>query len=518
MTLHQLTLLRVFVALAGVVLFCPTVALAACEPQVGTFVSLSGSVEVRSSSGDSWIAANLTSKLCEGDTIRVGERSRAAVALINDAVLRIDQNTTMRLLDITDREEERSWLDLVKGAFQSFSRKPRFLSINTPYLNGSIEGTEFLVRVDNQTSEIIVFEGVVVAANDQGQVALSPGESARAVTGQAPQRRTVVRPRDQVQWTLYYPPILSAAAGSTGSAPMSKAEACAADGDTVCAFTALEQVPATARDAQFLLLRASMLLSVGRVGEARFDINEMLRRDTKSGQGHALRSVIAVTLNDKEAALADARRGVALGPDSTAAKIALSYALQADLQLEAARDTLLQAVEQHPDNPLVRARLAELHLMLGNRKQATAVAQRAVQLQPGLSRTQNALGFTALAEIRVKQAQAAFEQAIALDSADPLPRLGLGLAKIRQGKLVEGRRDLEAAVALDSNNALLRAYLGKAYFEEKRGPLDADQFAIAKALDPLDPTAYFYNAIRLQTENQPLAALRELEVSIQRND
>ncbi|MCP3877696.1 MAG: TonB-dependent receptor [Sulfitobacter sp.] len=518
MTLHQLTYLRVFVVLAGVVLFRPTVALAACEAQVGAFVSLSGSVKVRSGSGDSWIDADLASKLCEGDTIRVGERSRAAVALINDAVLRIDQNTTMRLLDITDREEERSWLDLVKGAFQSFSRKPRFLSINTPYLNGSIEGTEFLVRVDNQTSEIIVFEGVVVAANNQGQVALSPGELARAVKGQAPQRRTVVRPRDQVKWTLYYPPILSAAAGSAGSAPMSKAEACAADGDTVCAFTALEQVPANARDAQFLLLRASMLLSVGRVGEARFDINEMLKRNTKSVQGHALRSVIAVTLNDKAAALADARRGVALGPDSTAAKIALSYALQADLQLEAARDTLLQAVEQHPDNPLVRARLAELHLMLGNRKQATAVAQRAVQLQPGLSRTQNALGFTALAEIRVKQAQAAFEQAIALDSADPLPRLGLGLAKIRQGKLVEGRRDLEAAVALDSNNALLRAYLGKAYFEEKRGPLDADQFAIAKALDPLDPTAYFYNAIRLQTENQPLAALRELEASIQRND
>ena len=148
---------------------------------------------------------------------------------------------------------------------------------------------------------------------------------------------------------------------------------------------------------------------------------------------------------------------------------------------------------------------------MGDRRAATAAAQRAVDLQPGLSRTQNVLGFAALAEIKPDEAQAAFEQAIALDSADPLPHLGLGLATIRKGQLDAGRAELEAAVALDSNNALLRAYLGKAYFEEKRAPLDAQQFNIAKELDPLDPTAYFYNAIALQTENRPVEALRELD-------
>jgi hypothetical protein len=60
--------------------------------------------------------------------------------------------------------------------------------------------------------------------------------------------------------------------------------------------------------------------------------------------------------------------------------------------------------------------------------------------------------------------------------------------------------------------------LGKAYFEEKRAPLDAEQFSIAKALDPLDPTAYLYDGIRRQTENDPIGALRNLEESIARND
>ena len=89
---------------------------------------------------------------------------------------------------------------------------------------------------------------------------------------------------------------------------------------------------------------------------------------------------------------------------------------------------------------------------------------------------------------------------------------------IRSGDLDAGGREIEIAVALDPNNSLLRSYLGKAYFEEKRDPLDAEQYAIAKELDPNDPTPWFYDAIRLQTENRPVEALRNLERSIELND
>ena len=74
------------------------------------------------------------------------------------------------------------------------------------------------------------------------------------------------------------------------------------------------------------------------------------------------------------------------------------------------------------------------------------------------------------------------------------------------------------AVGLDSTNSLLRSYLGKAYFEEKRDPLDARQFALAKQLDPLDPTPYLYDAIRLQSINRPVEAMLSMEKSIDLND
>ena len=68
-----------------------------CPEPVGRFASIEGEADVQSDGGGGWRAAQLDQHLCEGDTIRVGERSRVAVQLINDAVLRIDQNTSIRL-------------------------------------------------------------------------------------------------------------------------------------------------------------------------------------------------------------------------------------------------------------------------------------------------------------------------------------------------------------------------------------------------------------------------------------
>ncbi len=128
----------------------PAQAAVTCEPAVGSLVSVEGRIEVQRDQRPDWQAAGLNETLCQGDTVRAAARSRATVQLINQAVLRIDQNTAMRLDKITPNVEERSLLSLVKGAFQSFSRKPRGFEVSTPYLNGSIEGTEFVFRVDGR--------------------------------------------------------------------------------------------------------------------------------------------------------------------------------------------------------------------------------------------------------------------------------------------------------------------------------------------------------------------------------
>ena len=60
--------------------------------------------------------------------------------------------------------------------------------------------------------------------------------------------------------------------------------------------------------------------------------------------------------------------------------------------------------------------------------------------------------------------------------------------------------------------------MGKAYYEEKRGPLDEREYAIAKELDPKDPTPWFYDAIAKQTTNRPVEALQDIQKAIELND
>ncbi len=496
----------------------------ACGPVVGKLASGEGSVEVQRSGQESWHKGKLDQPLCQGDTIRVGERSRAAVSLITEAVLRLDQRTTMRLVDVAEKEEERSVLALIIGALQSFSRAPWGLAVNTPYVNGLIEGTEFLVRVEAEQTAITVFEGKVAAVNEFGRLLLAGGESTVARAGEAPRSEVVVRPRDAVQWALYYPPVLSVLGGQAQRVPadvppsLREASEAAGRGDTVGAFEALDRVPETERDARFHLYRAALLLNVGGVEEARADIDHALALDPKASLAYALRSVIGVVQNERGEALADGERAVALDPHSAAAHIALSYAQQARFQLEQARDTLLKAVGVEPENALAWARLAELHSSFGHLDKALSAAQKAGALEPNLSRTQTVLGFAYLTQVKTTRAMETFEKAIALDQADPLPRLGLGLAKIRESDLPEGRREIELAAGLDPNNSIVRSYLGKAYFEEKRTELTDREHATAKELDPKDPTPFFYDAIQKQTTNRPVDAMHDLQKAIELND
>ncbi|HEY9194469.1 MAG TPA: FecR domain-containing protein, partial [Methyloversatilis sp.] len=452
-------------------------------------MSIEGQVQVQGSDQSSWRPGKLEEQLCKGDSIRVGKLGRAAVVLANEGVMRLDQNTTIRLLDISGKKEQRSFVELVKGALQSFSRKPRLLSVNTPYLNGSIEGTEFETRVEDDRASILVLEGRVAASNDRGTVALMPGDKGESTAGDAPTARTLVKPRDAVQWSLHYPSILA-----TGGA-----------------------TPDAGQDGASPLDQAARLLAVGRQDEALAAIDAVLRQDPQSGLAHALRAIIHIARNERTQALASAEKAVSLN-DTTATRIALSYAQQADFRIAAARDTLLAAVDKNPDAPLAWARLSELRLMLGDKDGAGEAAAKAVALAPDLARTQLVLGFAALADYRTDDARTAFRRSIELDSSDPLAHLGLGLARIGGGELQDGRSELEVAVALDPNQALLRAYLGKAYFEERRSALDDQQFGIAKSLDPFDPTAFLYDGIRKQTENRPVEALEDLEKSSTLND
>ncbi|MET0072476.1 MAG: TonB-dependent receptor [Candidatus Thiodiazotropha sp.] len=385
--------------------------------------------------------------LCAGYRLRIGANSSAGLALQNETLLRLNELTVVTLDE--QNEDGASLLELLKGVVHIISRITGSFEVWTPYANALVEGTEFSVSVDDIATDIVVFEGVVVATNSAGSIELTANQSGRAKKDRAPVRTILANPRDAVVWTLHYPP--------------------------------LPEQP---------------------------DIAYELAKQT----------VTAIAQNRLDEAAELARQAIAANDRSAAAYMAQSYVDQALYDIPAALANSRKAAELAPHSGLTHARLAEVWLMNAESRAARNSAERAISLDPQHSLSHSVLGFSSLRDVNLDGARSAFEEAIRLDSSAPLPRFGLGLTLIRQGELEAGRREIETAVLLDPNSALLRSYLGKAYYEEKRNDPAATQFALAKQLDSLDPTAWFYDAIHKQSQNRPIEALNDIQTSIDLND
>ena len=334
-----------------------------CEPRVARIISVQGPVVVERSGAPRARAAGLDDTVCPGDRVRVGALGRAAVQLANEAEtpIRLDEGTT---LIFPAPEPESFLLKLIEGVVHVLSRVPQALTIETPIVRAYVEGTEFVLGVSKSEAALWVFEGRVRVSNPQGQLQVRSGEGALARPGQAPVRRVLVKPREAVEWALYYPPLVDPRPELYPPALRATLSAYRAN-DLPAAFAALERVPARDRDGRYLLLRAGLLMSVGRVSKAEADLAEAERADPKSGGASALRSVIALVRDQKDDALRLAETGAGSDPNSPLPQAALSYAHQGRFEIEKALEHAKRAVELAPEDALLWARVSEARVVTG---------------------------------------------------------------------------------------------------------------------------------------------------------
>jgi tetratricopeptide (TPR) repeat protein len=490
-----------------------------CTPAIGLVVSVQGMVEVRRSREKNWQTALLEDALCPGDTVRVRDRSRAAVRFNNETVLQLDQKTALTLN--SPAKDEATLLEMMSGAIYVLTGPPRPFKINTRFLNANVGGTEFSIRMDQDQAKLVVHEGKVSASNEQGNLILISNDEVVARRSQVLQKKALLRPLDAIQWALYYPAIinnpLDQQAGN--SPPVGSLQASIElyqHGRITEALVTLDDVPESQHSPRFLTYRAGLLLSVGQVGEAGQDIKRAAQFDPGNSNVYALQALISTVQNDNEQAIALAARAVELDSLSPTAWLALSYAQRANSRVEEALDSVKKAVQLDPQNALAWARLAELHMATGYVELALKAAEQAVVLNPHLAKTQTVLGFTYLVQMDITAAKGAFTRAIKRDQADPVPRLGMSLARIREGDLKAGRIELEIAASLDPINSLIRSYLRKAFLKEKRDGLAGTRFDLAKKPDPADLTPWLYDGIMKQTQTQPVEAWRDIQESIER--
>src|SRR5439155_23984481 len=70
----------------------------------------------------------------------------------------------------------------------------------------------------------------------------------------------------------------------------------------------------------------------------------------------------------------------------------------------------------------------------------------------------------------------------------------------------------------EPTRSLVRSYAGKAFSDAGNGLLARKELALAKKLDPNDPTPWLYSALENYQENRVNEAVRDLEHSIELND
>ncbi|MEJ2553968.1 MAG: FecR family protein [Gammaproteobacteria bacterium] len=160
--------LLIAVVLLGGMTGFPNVATAGagtCPEWVARVVSIEGRVEALPAGATQWRTVSLNDTFCPEDQLRTLEKSRAAVQLRNETMLRLDQNTMVKFS--APKPESPSLLELFTGRALFMTRFPRPLTIDTPYVNASSGGTEYVIEVDkeHQTSTLTVIEGTMHLKN-----------------------------------------------------------------------------------------------------------------------------------------------------------------------------------------------------------------------------------------------------------------------------------------------------------------------------------------------------------------
>ena len=248
-------------------LLCRAAGADTCEKWVAKVVSAQGGVQALKAGEKQWHPVKLYDTCCPGDRVRVLKRSRADLILFNETTLRLDQNTTATFS--TPETEKTSLINLLKGAIHFFSRQRRSIRVVTPFVNATVEGTEFYIEVKEDKTFLSIFEGQVTAANQAGEIQLVKGQSAIVVKDQAPVFQGVARPRDAIQWVLYYPPVFDnrlsdfeAPFSMAWQASIQKSIEFHREGNLEKAIEVLLEITGEIHDARFYTYRASLLLSV----------------------------------------------------------------------------------------------------------------------------------------------------------------------------------------------------------------------------------------------------------------
>lgn len=159
--------MKILVSMISVIAFTALEIMAA--PSVATISKYSGSVYVKKSGGEKKMSAFKGMRLLKGDTIFTTKNSSVTLDVDEDKELTLGSNTQLSItelskeLDSSSKSEFRLWTGKAWANITKKLDKNSRYEIRTSTTIAGVRGTKFYVCQEEDTTEIVVLEGTVIA-------------------------------------------------------------------------------------------------------------------------------------------------------------------------------------------------------------------------------------------------------------------------------------------------------------------------------------------------------------------
>jgi len=464
----------------------------------GKIIKFKGQVQVVRAGNQTAEPASAETGLNIGDTIHTGSDGSASILLSDESMIQLNKNTDFVLKEV---EQKAGWLKMrkvgakLKGnpsvyqlnkgeAWIRNKDKDASFEVKSPTSVAGIRGTDLDMKVElDGTSTLTVMEGLVLVKNEFGSVDVNAGEQAVAKPGQAPRKVVLVTPEDAVQWTVTIPRLID-----------------------------------TKQIVDSGVLNAYNKLMNGEIKEAQGLLIEITSKDPNLSIAWSLLSLTEILTGKPTKALESANKGVETARDSSLAFVILSYAYQANFDLDEARASTKKALQIDDKN--VYALIAQAKLLFASdyTDEALSFISKARQIAPNDPEIDTLYGFILLAQRKSEGAISAFKQALQNDPGSGEAHMGLSLAYMRKGDTATAMEEISKAVLLEPRRSLFLSYWAKMLYQVRRFDQALDILKFARQIDPNDPTPLLYSAIIYRDLNRPTEAIESINKAIELND
>lgn len=486
----------------------------------GEIIAFNGKTEYQENVGTPWQAARIKQPIVADSLIKTGEMSSASLLLIDNAQVKLGQNTLFKVAKIAPGNapsQPKTQLNLLKGRVWAQIKQPlNGLTINTPTVAAGIHGTDWVIDVDDiGNTTLTVLSGVIELSNAYGSLDVKAGEEGSVEVGKAPTKRTLVNAQERVQWvgdykldTSRYPELASPA--------FAEAAKLLNDNQRGAALAYFTRQCSQAPSPLAWLMSAELELARGDAAAAAVLLQNGRERYPADPRFAALQVRTELYRDKTAVALAIAQQLTREHASFTDGWLALGEAARLAGDGATARQAYQQANRLAPNDPRGWLGLGIVELERDASRDAKAALSTARQIAGRPDYAAGEFGTLFTYGDQANAARAEYAQALTSDAADYVALTGSGLAALKAGDNDGALDHLLRANAIEPKYARAVAWLAVAYYRVGKSKAARDTLDRAALLDANDPLPLVLRAMIERDERNTTAALNAARAAAER--